>query len=176
MATPSGGGAAQLEILCCENSPMRKAISLNEYPWYYDCFMSLVVPTAFRTISNCSGHMWQMYNDEDCPNGYGSKCMNCGCINLEVAGNMMVNFPAGNTKTIIADANKLCYRMAIGIRYENEANTWFESLNTGLMSCSYKFDRVGLYTITISARDIDPDCADGADSVVAQHIYTIRAH
>lgn len=64
-----------------------------------------------------------------------------------------------------------CYRMAMGIKKPDGTTTWSEVTNQDTISRTFVPDQIGLYTITIAARNM-PESAP--ESVGENYIYTIR--
>ncbi len=85
----------------------------------------------------------------------------------------MIPQPVGTTSTLTATANQNCYRVAIGIKTPSGSQTWYEFTNTSSISKAITFNQTGLYTITVSARDISDEYAG---SVAVSHVYTIRIY
>lgn len=156
-------GQSFSDIEICANSPMRKAVRLCDQP--YDDSMRLIMPTAMKSGRTCTGGT-HLFTGNHC------KCNYCGYNKLTVTGTMLKPIAAGTTKTISASANSSCYRMAICIRYGN-TEQWTEYLNTSQINKTFTFSNAGLYTITVSARDVAPS---DANSVTATHVFKIRVY
>lgn len=157
-------GTAYTQIEICGNSPMRKAVMLGEI---YEPDMRLIVPQSMQNGRTCTAASHSF-------DGVKNKCSNCGFIKLNVTGDMLKPVAVGTTHTLTATANPtaICYRMAICISY-NGQDAWTEYTITNQISKTYTFSHTGLYTITVVARDLDPN---NADSVTATHVYTIRVY
>lgn len=162
------------EFIFCGNSPMRKHTSSDDFPNYMSGYAELVLPTFYRTVSNCTGHTYTPYDLSIAPSGSGAKCQKCDYSRLTVVADMWGPIAENSTITITAEASMECYRMAIAIKPpgEDSVNSWIEYLGVETVSRSYTFDETGLYTITISARDINSNTL----ATTAQHVFTIRVY
>lgn len=154
------------EVSFCGNSPMRKGVILaDDVTIHPEQGMRLIIPTSIKNGRNCSGGS-HVFSGNHC------RCSLCGFNKLTVTSAMLRPIAAGITKNIVAVANSTCYRMAICIKY-GETETWMEYTNTNRISQSWTFSNTGLYTITIVARDVDPEYAD---SITTTHIFKIRVY
>ena len=160
-------------VTYCGNSPMRKAVKLSDTPSYYARTMHVIVINSHSMTTQCATHTYPTYGTSIAPGGSATTCSTCGYCYLTVGGNMMKPFKTGLQKTITASTNTTCYRIAIGITTPSGTTTWQEYMTTNRASRTYTFSETGLYTITISARDISDSVSD---SNVVQHIYTVRTY
>lgn len=155
------------DVLLCENSPMRKGLSLNE-SGYSNMTIYYIKPHSMAEDLSCGSYSSHNYVD-----GYLG-CTRCNYTKLEVWGGPTTNpIPVNTTLTLTGTANATCYRMAIGIAYENESASWTHYYGVSSFSKSYTFTRTGLYTITVAARDVtDVDQLSSGDA----HVFKIRVY
>lgn len=161
----SGSSFADVEI--CGNSPMRKAVSLND-ELGDNRQVRLIVPTGMKNGRSC-GNSTHSFTGSHC------KCNYCEFNKLTVIGTRLKPVPVGSTQTITASANAGCYRMAMCIKYDADgaSESWTEYMNTSQVSRSFTFTRTGLYTITVVGRDVSPS---DANSVTSTHVFKIRVY
>lgn len=153
-------------VQICENSPMRKGITLSD-SGYANKTIYYIKPFKMVEDTSCGSRSAHTFVD-----GYLG-CTHCDYTKLEVWGSVYNPLPVNTTLTLTGTANATCYRMAIGIAYENEAAVWTNYYNVSSFSKTYTFTRAGLYTITIAARDVtDVDQLTSADT----HVYKIRIY
>ena len=129
------------------------------------CMISHV--TGYKTYSNCSGHT---YTSMSSGNGTDSLCNNCGYSRLQISPTTFAPFSKNTTKTISATTSINCYRIAIGVTDPDGSTRWLPySMGRSYINESYTFTKAGLYTITVSARDINDSLSGStAKSVVYQ--------
>lgn len=135
--------------------------------------MDLIIPNYFNVASSCSGHTYATYATSISPSGKGSVCTQCGYSNLTISGNLIAQIPVGTTKTISAIASMTCFRIAIGITPPTGMASWTQYTSVNQVSRSYTFSQTGLYTITISVRDISDS---NSASNTAQHVFRVRVY
>lgn len=150
------------------NSPMRRARKLTDDNYQlYD--MVLIIPEKMMLGRTCGGGGIHTFSGSSCT------CTQAGCgfVKLEVIGTMLGPIEVNTSKTISGSANATCYRMAMGITTPSGSTSWYEVTNTNSIYRTYVFSEVGLYTITISGRDISPE---NENSVSDTHIFKIRVY
>lgn len=92
---------------------------------------------------------------------------------LCVWGNVSRPIPVNTTLSLLGTANTTCYRMMIKITAPNGTITRQEATNASVVSKSYNFSQVGLYTIEIFGRDLPES---NTWSSTDTHVYKIRVY
>lgn len=133
---------------------------------------------AFREVNSCSSasHAYSSNSDATCNNcGYNRMRVRLnGAQNfLNITRNSTVNISGKAVKTATSQTGAMstmtCYRLAMNVVTPKGASTWYEVYNASTITKSIAFSQVGIYTITIAARDIN-----GTGSVSSTHTFTIR--
>lgn len=145
---------------------MRKAVSLADRG-YHTSAIYLIIPNYMIRSSACGSYPFHHFLDD-----YAG-CTRCNFTKLRVTGNMYQPVSVNTTLNITGTANINCYRMAIGITTPSGTTTWYEAEDTDTITQVYPFYQTGLYTITISARDVtDLDALSSTDS----HTFKLRVY
>ncbi len=160
------------DVKFCGNSPMRQNYTLYYDTTYCPYPMKVIIPQYFQIGTTCATHTYPRL--PSVPGGYSTKCSVCGYSDLRIVGQMTAPLSCGTTFTINANTNYDCYRIAINIKHSDGTDTWTEYYNTNTASCQFTFVKTGLYTITVAARDADPEIAENGNAT--SHVFTIRVY
>ncbi len=137
----------------------------------------IIRPTKYvysKRYSDGGNHIFS----QNIPAAYGvdASCNNTGCTHNRMQVSGMYQEPMPEKLSISMPIQLNCslipYRIAIGITDPNGKATWYEELNVASKTVYYQFKEKGLYTITLSARDKNPD--KYSDSISTTVKYTIR--
>lgn len=172
----SVSGTSRSDVYVCGNSPMRKNVSVADAAFSYQS-IAVIKPQCFQmayTNSSCqiNGHTYPVV--EVSPGTYSTTCQVCGYHDLRVVGTMLRPQKLGTTATIQGKTNQKCFRIAINITYPDGTNVWKEFTDTDTASFSYTFMKTGLYTVSIHARDLDPDLDSTSSSTY--HTFKVRVY
>ena len=160
------------EIIFCGNSPMRRIATNEDFPNYFSGQICIIVPKQYRSVSTCSGHVYETGSSSD---GLSAKCLNCGYLDLRITPYLRQPVPTGTTLDIIGLVNRPCYRTAIAISYNGGTASWTTYMNVSIsFSRTYTFSRAGLYTITLSVRDTNDETHSDSENV--SYVYTLRVY
>lgn len=172
----SVNGTSRSDVYICGNSPMRKNISVT-YGAYASDSICVITPQYLQiafgnTTCLANGHTFPVA--ETAVGSYHTVCSVCQYKDLRVVAVQKKPILIGTTSTISGSSNYTCYRMAINITYPDGTSIWEEAYNTSTISYSYTFTKTGLYTITIYARDLNPDAEENTYAV--SQTFTVRVY
>lgn len=134
----------------------------------------VILPTsAIQTVSCTSAE--HSYTSIPYDRGLDSICNICGTSRLFIQNTLLNCVPVGTTKTLTGYPSIRCYRMAMKVVAPNGTVSWLgEVVNDYSYAKSYTFSQTGLYTITLYARDVNPDYYSWSTQV--HHTYTVRCY
>ena len=108
--------------------------------------------------------------------GQDSTCNTCGYCKLYVKNTLQNCVSQGSSITLSGGTNQQVYRMAMKVVAPNGDVSWLgEETCTNSYNRTFQFNQKGLYTITLYARDINPDAYPN-DSTSVCGTYTIRCY
>ena len=114
------------------------------------------------------------YSSTSSGNCTDSICNNCRYCRMYVACNWINPVPVNSSATLSAPVSLNAYRIAMKVVAPIGTATWLnQASNSSNISNNYTFIQTGLYTITVSARDIN-DSLSG--SVIRCGTYQVRVY
>ena len=166
-AVVTNGGVASKALVSAHNNN-RHDVTVS---WMWNKSKSIMLCRAdgYYTYSKCAGHTYtNLANGAD---GTDSICNRCGYSRLRIDTEMLAPLTKGATATITAKANLKCYRIACAVTTPSGKTSWFPAVtNTTTISNSYKFDEAGIYTIQVSARDINENLSGSVGKSITYQI------
>lgn len=168
-------GSNRNQLYYCGHTSDDKYIILGDV-WSV-CPIRIILPTSMNYGRACLGTT-HSYTTVAAANGMDATCNSCGYCRLYVTNTLSPPVPVGTTKTLVGGIAGMsrCYRATMKVVTPNGNVVWLdEVLNSGTYSQTYTFSERGLYTITLYARDLNPDVYPD-DSVQRYHTYTIRCY
>ena len=165
-------GTARNQIFVTSHTADKKHVPLS-YFWNSGKSRVIRPQGSFQSVS-CSSTS-HTYTTIPYDRGQDSICNGCGACRL-YARNVLLNcVPVGTTKTLEGHSSIRCYRMAMKVVAPNGTVSWLgEVVNGSSYLKSYTFSQPGLYTITLYARDTNPDYYSSSTQV--HHTYTVRCY
>lgn len=160
------------DITYCANTSEARNERLGAEETYVTNDVFLIIPIHFLVDTSCTTHTYAPMSTA--PGGYSTKCSVCGRSDLRITANMTAPIPVGTMWTISGVTNYDCYRMAINIKHTDGTNIWYEFSNTDTATFPYTFKVTGLYTITIAARDTNPDVDSTSNGT--NRVFTVRVY
>lgn len=146
------GGSAKTALVSAHNND-RHNVTIA-FMWNTSDSIKLCRITGYYTYSDCAGHTYS--NPSVSSNGTDSTCNKCGYSKLRIDADTFAPLTVGSTKTITASTSTRCYRIAVGITTPSKSTTWLPAqMNSSSFSSSYKFSEKGIYTVVVSARDLN---------------------
>lgn len=162
-----GGSSSTARVSAHNNDRHNVTIS---FMWNTSSSIKLCRTTGYYTYSDCTGHTYT--NPSVSSNGTDSTCNKCGYTKLHIDADTFAPLTSGSTETISASTSVRCYRIAVGVTAPNKTTTWLPAqMNSSTFSESYKFAEKGIYTIVVSARDMNDSLAG---SYATSFTYQVR--
>lgn len=145
------GGTDRDNILVSAHTNNRDAVTMT---WMCGSSRTCKIAhvSCYKTYSNCSGHT---YSSIMAGSGTDSTCNNCGYSRLRISPATAAPFPKNSTKSISGVVSVNCYRIAVGITDPDGITIWKPYTSGIAYAYDYTFSKDGVYTIRISARDIN---------------------
>lgn len=165
-------GTGRDQILITSHTGDHKHVRLGDL-WGTGKIWVILPTSAVQTVSCTSAE--HSYTSIPYDRGLDSICNICGTSRLFIRNTLLNCVPVGTTKTLTAYPSVRCYRMAMKVVAPNGAVSWLgEVVNDYSYAKNYTFSQTGLYTITLYARDINPDYYRWSTQV--HHTYTVRCY
>ncbi len=139
------------DIYYSAHSKAKKNVCLGADPSALSTISSIMIPSQFRIVSSCSGHVYSSTSD-----GHDSICNNCGHSRLRMSSSWGTG-NVGDQKIIssVERSSRECYRIAAVIK--NEQGTVIRTIptvyNTTYISTTHTFTAAGLYKVEVSVWD-----------------------
>lgn len=183
---PGSGGAYSHAIIITEQygngrnqlyytSHTGDAKSVNFGDTWPNASFRVILPTSMVQVVTCTSSA-HAYSSIPSGRGTDSTCNNCGFCRLYVRNTLQNAVQHGSTITLNGNTSYPCYRMAMSVTAPNGTTTWLgEVLNSSSYAKTYTFSQTGLYTVTLHARDLDPNYYPSTSKAV-YNTYTIRVY
>ena len=143
---------------------------------YPSCPVRIIIPVSMDRTTQCSGGNLHAYSTYTSTYGQDSTCNHCGYCKLYVKNTLRNCVKIGSTITLAGTTSQTVYRLAMKVVSPSGVVTWLgEETCTDSYSCAFQFNQEGLYTITLYARDLNPDIFPDT-SISISNTYTIRCY
>lgn len=166
-AVVTNGGVASKALVSAHNNN-RHDVTVS-WMWNKSKSIMLCRTDGYYTYSKCTGHTYtNLANGAD---GTDATCNRCGYSRLRIDTEMLAPQTKGATATIAAKTNLKCYRIACAVTTPSGKTSWFPTVtNTSTISNPYKFNEVGIYTVQVSARDINDSISGSVSKSITYQV------
>lgn len=165
-------GTGRNQIYVTSHTADKKHVPLSDF--WTTGKIRVILPTSAVQVVSCP-YDNHSYSTIPYDRGLDSICNSCGTSRLFLRNVLLNCVPVGSTQTLQGYPSIRCYRMAMKVIAPNGEVSWLgEVLNEYSYTKSFTFTQRGLYTITLYARDVNPDYY--SSSVNIHNTYTVRCY